>query len=68
MPEKCKQCTIADDALAALGGVWITACDDLSGISVYASELDALRAANGTGMVTLFVGFGMDLLKAVRRA
>ena len=48
------------------GGVWITAYDDLSGIAVYGSELDALRAANGTGQIALFLEYGEDVLRAIR--
>lgn len=68
MPEKCKHCTITELGLAEAGGVWITAYHDLSGITVYASELDALRAANGTGAVALFVKFGSSIVEAVRNA
>jgi hypothetical protein len=68
MPEKCKQCTIAERAIAELGGVWITAYQDLSGMTAYATELDALRAANGTSAIALFVEFGSDLVEAVRHS
>jgi hypothetical protein len=68
MPDKCKQCTLTELGLAEAGGVWIAAYDDLSGVTVHATELDALRAANGTSKVALFVAFDTDLVEAVRNA
>jgi hypothetical protein len=68
MPDKCKQCTLTELGLVEAGGVWISAYHDLSGVEVFATELDALRAANGTGAVALFVKFGSSIVEAVRNA
>lgn len=39
-------------------GVWVAYYPDYSGIIPYASEMDALRAANGTSMEVKYVKFG----------
>lgn len=44
-------------------GVWVARYSDGSGISTHRCEVDAHRAANGTGRDVVFVPWGDDLLR-----
>jgi hypothetical protein len=43
------------------GGAWVAYYSDYSGISIFASELEALRHAVGKSMTVEFVPWGEDL-------
>lgn len=57
---KCENCGC--ETPVTDGGVWVAYCSDRSGIYPFATEIEALRYANGYCMAVKFVAFGKEVL------
>lgn len=51
----------------ATGGAWVTFYHDNNNVGVYATELEALRAAHGSSRVVVFVPWGKTIDEAKER-